>query len=145
MKKKILLLMPLLMTYLFSFGQFFYTDHSVVESVEISYKWKVVKDGPKELRLKFKNRNHHAVLISLSTDFYMNGFLEESSPLVDFCINNRSMVAGKLDGVIITSSALTNEQLNSEDFEFKINDITVQEIQQSCREWSAEAGEINTQ
>lgn len=138
MRKKFLMLFPLILSSLLSFGQFFYKSHSIVDSVEISYKWKEVKDGPKELRLKFKNKNVHPVLIDLSVDYYMTGVLEESSPLENFCVNGRSMVAGTLDGVIITSSNLSNKQLNSDDFKFEINDISVERVDQRCMRRNAE-------
>lgn len=132
MSKKLLLLFPLIFISLLSFGQFFYTDYTSVDQVDISYKWKNVKESPKELRLKLKNHNPYPVLLSLEVDYYMNGILKENVELDAFCLNAGRMVAGKLNGIIFTSSLLSNEELESGDFEFKINDIQVEQTE-TCK------------
>lgn len=116
-----------------SFAQFCYTEHSVTDNVKISYKWKEIKDGPTELRLKFKNKNPHAVLVNLEVDYYLSGILKESSQLEDFCLKAKQMVAGKFNGVIFTTTVLSNEELNSEEFKLEINDITTTKVE-NCPE-----------
>lgn len=132
MQKKLLLLTFLTSISLLSFGQFFYTDYTTVDNVEISYKWKTVKEGQKELRLKLKNHNPYPILLNLEVDYYMNGILKEEVNLDNFCLNDGRMVAGKMNGIIFTTSILSNEDLESEHFEFKINDILVEQTE-SCK------------
>lgn len=112
-----------------AFSQFCYTDHSTVDNVEISYKWKEVKDGHTELRLKLKNRNPHAVNISLEADYYLSGILKESSSLENFCLKANKMVAGKFNGVIFTATGISNEDLKSEEFSLEFNNILVEELE----------------
>lgn len=145
MKKKILLIFPLIMFSLISYGQFFYTDHSTVDSVEISYKWKEYSEEPTQLRLKFKNRNNHAVLISLDVDYYMNGILSESSTVDNFCVHRKGMVAGKLNGIIITSTELSNEELQSSDFELRINNIKIMEADECENKAEENNGSANSE
>ncbi len=114
-------------------AQFWYDEHSIVEGVKINYKWSdpgwLSKSTSYELRLKLKNENKHAVNVDFRIDFYLNGLLQETSKIEDFCISPRGMASGRLDGLYFTSLELTDEQLKSEVFTWEINDFTVDEVE----------------
>ena len=129
MYKRIILLLIVSFFGLQSYGQFCYDEYTTKDNVKISYKWKDVKDGPKELRFKLKNRNKYPVMVNLEVDYYMSGILQESSVLEDFCLNKKQLVAGKMNGVIFTTTELSNEDLESEDFKLEINNISIEKTE----------------
>ncbi len=117
-------------------GQRRYVDHSTVEGVEIQYRWTnsrwLNSSSPLELRLKIKNTNDYPIEISYVIDFYMGPLLEESSDLTTLCINPRLAKTGRLNGVYYRSSRLSNEQLESDEFEWEIRDLEIERVE-SCR------------
>jgi hypothetical protein len=112
-----------------------FVDHSTVDGVEIQYRWANEtrdKNSPLELRLKIKNNNSYPVQVSYDIEFYMGPMLEESSELTELCINPKLARTGRINGMFYRSTKLTNEQIESKDFSWEINDLTIEKVD-SCR------------
>jgi hypothetical protein len=112
-----------------------YIDHTDQDGVSIQYRWANStrdKDSPLELRLKIKNNNSYPVTVSYDVEFYMGPIMEESSELTELCINPRLAKTGRLNGMYYQSTKLSNEQIESKDFTWEINDLTIERVE-SCR------------
>jgi hypothetical protein len=113
-----------------------FVDHSTVDGVTIQYRWANSKgrdkNSPLELRLKIKNNNSYPVRVSYEIEFFMGPVLEESSDQTVLCINPKLARTGRINGMYYRSSKLSNEQIESEDFLWEINDLTIEEVE-SCR------------
>jgi hypothetical protein len=113
-----------------------FVDHSTVDGVDIQYRWAnskwLDKNSPLELRLKIKNNNSYPVRVSYEIEFYMGPMMEESSDLTELCINPKLARTGRINGMYYRSARLSNSQIESEDFTWEINDLTIEEVE-SCR------------
>lgn len=112
-----------------------FIDHSTVDGVDIQYRWANEtrdKDSPLELRLKIKNNNSYPVQVSYEIEFYMGPMMEESSEPTELCINPKLARTGRINGMYYRSTKLSNEQMESEDFIWEINDLKIEKVD-SCR------------
>ncbi len=113
-----------------------YVDHSEVDGVIIQYRWANSdwrdSDSPLELRLRIRNRNTHPVSVSYVIEFFMGPELKESSDLTKLCINSRRSKTGRLNGMYYQSGILSNEELQSEEFNWEIEDLEIKEVDE-CR------------
>lgn len=113
-----------------------YVDHSIVDGVEIQYRWANSKwldsSSPLELRLKIKNNNDYPVEVSYTIEFFMGPMHEESSDVTELCINPKLAKTGRINGMYYQSSSLSNQQLESDEFTWEIEDLEIVEVE-SCR------------
>lgn len=113
-----------------------YVDHSTVDGVEIQYRWANSKwldrNSPLELRLKIKNNNDYPVEVSYVIEFFMGPMHEESSDVTELCINPKLAKTGRINGMYYQSSSLSNQQLESDEFSWEIEDLEIVEVE-SCR------------
>lgn len=133
MKRKILLLVVFFGLFLgSSYAQFGYKQYTLVNGVDISYKYGTATNDKGEkvpaLMLKVKNSNDYAVEYSYSIDMYYEGILKQTTGKDTHCAKPHSTSMGKLNGVYYLLSDFTQEQVDKGDFEMKINDISVKKI-----------------
>lgn len=117
-------------------AQIRFVDHSEVEGITIQYRWARSKifdrSSPLELRLKIKNNNDYPVEISYVIEFYMGPVLEETSEISELCINPKLAKTGRINGMYYQSSILSNEQMESDQFSWEIEDLEIDRVE-SCR------------
>ncbi|MFO7923718.1 MAG: hypothetical protein R6U58_08515 [Bacteroidales bacterium] len=109
-----------------------YIDHSTVEGVDIQYRWVhstwIDRSSPLELRLKIKNNNDYPVEVSYVIEFFMGPMLEERSDTTRLCINRKLAKTGRINGMYYQSNKLTNEEIESDEFIWEINDLNIKQV-----------------
>ncbi len=113
-----------------------FVDHSVIEGVDIQYRWANSKffdrNSPLELRLKMKNNNDYPIRITWDIEFYMGPKLIETNEETEVCINPKLARTGRINGMFYRSSNLNNRQLESDEFNWEITNIEIERVE-SCR------------
>lgn len=135
--KKLTLSISILLFSLIASAQYNYTQVSNVDKVDISYKWRNTKlfdtDSPLELAIKLKNRNDSSVQVSFSVDYYINGLLDGTTKIEEFCIKKNKTARGEYNGLLLTSEGKTEELVTSEEFKVEFNSIDIKKVP-SCDE-----------
>lgn len=135
--KKLTLSISILLFTLIASAQYNYTQVSNVDKVEISYKWRNTKlfdtDSPLELAIKLKNRNDSSVQVSFTVDYYINGLLDGTTKIEEFCIKKNKTARGEYNGLLLTSEGKTEELVTSEEFKVEFNSIDIKKVT-SCDE-----------
>lgn len=135
--KKLTLSISILLFSLIASAQYNYTQVSNVDKVDISYKWRNTKlfdtDSPLELAIKLKNRNDSSVQVSFSVDYYINGLLDGTTKIEEFCIKKNKTARGEYNGLLLTSEGKTEELVTSEEFKVEFNSIEIKKVP-SCDE-----------
>lgn len=135
--KKLTLSISILIFSLIASAQYNYTQVSNVDKVDISYKWRNTKlfdtDSPLELAIKLKNRNDSSVQVSFSVDYYINGLLDGTTKIEEFCIKKNKTARGEYNGLLLTSEGKTEELVTSEEFKVEFNSIDIKKVP-SCDE-----------
>ncbi len=136
MKKLILSILIVLFSIIAS-AQYNYSQIITTNKVDISYKWRNTKlfdtNSPLELAIKLKNRNDSAVQVSFSVDYYINGLLDGTTKIDEFCIKKNRAARGEYNGLLLTSEGKTEQLVTSEDFKVEFNSIDIKKVA-SCAE-----------
>ncbi len=110
-----------------------YQEFKTEDGVEFSYRWSrssfFDRSSPLELRLKVQNTNDYPVEVSFQVDFYMGPVVKESSQTTELCIRPKLAKTGRLNGVYYRSSVLSNEEIESDDFEWLIEDLEIKKVE----------------
>lgn len=82
-------------------------------------------DGGSEtaIFLKVVNGNDQDCSYSFGLDFYFKGKATDSMPVMKYCLKAGRTAQGKMNGVYFQSDSLTDEQMASDDFEFELIDL----------------------
>lgn len=135
--KELTLSISILLFSLIASAQYNCTQVSTVDKVDISYKWRNTKlfdtDSPLELAIKLKNRNDSSVQVSFSVDYYINGLLDGTTKIEEFCIKKNKTARGEYNGLLLTSEGKTEELVTSEEFKVEFNSIDIKKVP-SCDE-----------
>ena len=135
--KELTLSISILLFSLIASAQYNYTQVSNVDKVDISYKWRNTKlfdtDSPLELAIKLKNRNDSSVQVSFSVDYYINGLLDGTTKIEEFCIKKNKTARGEYNGLLLTSEGKTEELVTSDEFKVEFNSIDIKKVP-SCNE-----------
>ncbi len=127
--KKLQLISLLLILSSSIFAQCKYEVQSKTDQVELSYKWKRTKlfdkSSPKVVLIKLKNENDYAALINFKADYYIDGILEETNTITDFCMKASKTYRGKINGIILQTEKLNNADFEKENFKLEFNDIKI--------------------
>ncbi len=111
----------------------FYDEFKTEEGVEFSYRWTrsnfFDRSSPLELRLKVKNTNDYPVEVSFQVDFYMGPVVKESSHTTKLCIRRKLAKTGRLNGVYYRSSVLSNEEIESDEFEWMLEELEIKRVE----------------
>lgn len=111
----------------------FYDEFKTEDGVEFSYRWTrsnfFDRSSPLELRLKVKNTNDYPVEVSFQVDFYMGPVVKESSNTTKLCIRPKLAKTGRLNGVYYRSSVLSNEEIESDDFEWILEELEIKRVE----------------
>ncbi|MFT6998033.1 MAG: hypothetical protein ACJAQ4_001792 [Cryomorphaceae bacterium] len=109
-----------------------YTQYQKVNGLEISTKWGQAKDadGVKKdaLLLKVENTADQAVTLAMDINLYYEGMLRESGRIEGECIPGLKSRVGKLNGIYFVPENFTSEQLTNSNFNFTLDEIEVEEV-----------------
>lgn len=121
------------LTGLVSFSQGDYSPLSDTLGLEISSKIDKLKGEDGEFKravfLQINNQNEFDVEYSFSIDLYWQGKRVEYLTNEVRCVKAQKKLKGKLNGIYFTCDQLTNEQMESKDFEYDLSDLEVKEIE----------------
>lgn len=116
------------------YSQFGYTAYQKVDGLNVSTKWGKARDaeGTKKpaLLLAFENTNNYPVSYSFDILLYYEGVLRENGRIEDYCLDGLKSNVGKLNGIYFIPEKFTEEQLKNSDFNFVLEDIVVEKIEQ---------------
>lgn len=84
--------------------------------------------------LAFENTNNYPVSYSFDILLYYEGVLRENGRIEDVCLDGLKSSVGKLNGIFFIPQKFTAEQLKNSDFNFVIEDIVVEKIDQCVDE-----------
>jgi hypothetical protein len=131
--KKALILSAILLVSLTSFAQCKYNEAVSNENVILSYKWKRAKSFDKnsdmELRIKIKNLKKSAILVDFNADYYLDGILQETSVVEDFCIKSKRTARGKVNGIILKPNSAIIEIREKENFKLEFSGLSTEETE----------------
>ncbi|MDA3911083.1 MAG: hypothetical protein PF448_06985 [Bacteroidales bacterium] len=105
-------------------AQFGYkNEHETIDGVEISYKWSQSKwwkkSSPKQLRFKMKNTNDYKVNVKFELVYLLDHVVKFKSGALEAEIKAGKALSGKLNGFYFESPAISNKQLESEQFDWE--------------------------
>lgn len=133
MTKKIQLISLLLFLSTSIFAQCKYEEYTTKDNVELSYKWKRTKlfdkTSPKVVLIKLENENDYSALISFKADYYLDGVLEETNTITDFCMKANKTYRGKINGIILETEKLNNGDFRQDGFKLEFNDIKIEKTE----------------
>jgi hypothetical protein len=131
--KKFLIASSILLITVTGFAQCKYNEAVSNENVVLSYKWKKAKcldkNSEMELRIKIKNLKKSAVLVDFNADYYLDGVLQETSVIEDFCIKSKRTARGKVNGIILKPNAEIIEIRDKENFKLEFSGVTIEETE----------------
>jgi len=114
-------------------AQFGYDQYVKKEGVSISTKWGSAKneagEKKKALLFKVKNENEFDVQYNMEVLFYYEGILRERGIIDKQCLSAGRSSMGKLNGQYFIPTEFTEEQLTNPNFNFEIESIEVEEIE----------------
>lgn len=107
-----------------------YKEKTQQDGVIVYYKWdhkdSKNESSPLQLVLKIKNNNKQAVSLSFGVEYYMTGVMQEGLELEDFCIKSRGTANGRMNGIVLNVSTLTNKDIMSDGFTWELTDLKVE-------------------
>ena len=110
-------------------AQFGYKKHSEKDGITVFYKWKhskiFNKNSPLELNLKIKNTNDYTVNSKISVLYYIDGVLNQENNLSFEGLKPVKFYILYMAGIGLYSE-LSNEQLTSESFTWKLEILEVE-------------------
>lgn len=116
------------------YSQIGYTAYQKVDGLNVSTKWGKARDadGTKKpaLLLAFENTNNYPVSYSFDILLYYEGILRENGRIEDVCLDGLKSNVGKLNGIYFIPEKFTEEQLKNSDFNFVLEEIQVEKIDQ---------------
>lgn len=114
-------------------AQFGYDQYVEKEGINISTKWGTAKNeaGEKKKALLFKVKNENAFDAQYSMEilFYYEGILRERGIIDQQCLPAGRSSMGKLNGQYFIPTEFSEEQLSNPNFNFEIESIEVEEIE----------------
>lgn len=120
------------------YSQIGYTPYQKVDGLNVSTKWGTARDEDRTkkpaLMLAFENTNNYPVRYSFDILLYYEGVLRENGRIEDVCLDGLKSSVGKLNGIFFIPQKFTAEQLKNSDFNFVIEDIVVEKIDQCVDE-----------
>lgn len=109
-----------------------YTSYMTKDGLKISTKWSKAKDaqGTKKpaLLIGIQNTNEYSVVYRYTINLFYEGMLRESGQMEEICIDGLKSRIGRLNGVYFIPEKFTPEQLKSTDFNFEIDDVEVERV-----------------
>lgn len=109
-----------------------YSEQKRQDGLKIATKWGKAKDESGERRtallIAVENTNSHALEYGFNIRFYYEGRLRETGVIPTSCIEGLKSKVGKLTGTYFIPNEFTEEQLQSPDFGFELNDIEVERV-----------------
>tara|TARA_R110002049_G_scaffold247413_11_gene421623 strand:+ start:1569 stop:1985 length:417 start_codon:yes stop_codon:yes gene_type:complete len=130
--KKIILSLSIILFGFCASAQYSYNKVITTENVELSYKWRNTKlfdtSSPLDLALKLKNSNDSAVMVNFSVQYYMDGILDGTTQIDDFCIKKNRTARGEYNGLILKSEGKTEEVVTSEGFKLEFSDLNIRKV-----------------
>lgn len=116
-----------------AFAQFGYKNvHDTIDGVAISYKWShskcLNKSSPLQLRLKIKNTNDYDVKINFELAYLLDHIVKFKSGEQETVIKSGRARSGKLNGFYFQTDKLSNEEIESEKFEWDFLKFEVNKI-----------------
>ncbi|MBR9833116.1 hypothetical protein GYB57_13290 [bacterium] len=135
--KKILTLSAILFLSITSFAQCKYNEGVSNDDIQLFYQWKRAKLFDKnsdiELRIKIKNLKKTAILVDFNADYYLDGVLQETSVIEDFCIKSKRTARGKVNGIIIKPTPEIVEIREKENFKLEFSGLKSEQTE-ACAE-----------
>lgn len=118
-------------------AQLGYAPYVTENGLKISTKWGKAKDadGAKKpaLMIGVVNDNPYAVTYAYTINLYYEGILRETGRMEELCILGQKSNIGKINGVYFIPQKFSEAQLNSTDFNFTIDAIDVEQVE-NCKE-----------
>jgi len=131
--KHFILALTLVISGLSVSAQFGYDQYVEKEGLSISTKWGSAKNDAgekkKALLFKVKNENDYDAQYSMEILFYYEGILRERGIIDEQCLSAGRSSMGKLNGQYFIPSEFTEEQLSNSNFNFEIESIEVEEVE----------------
>jgi len=111
------------------YAQLGYSEYQTVDGLKVFTKWGKARDESGErkpaLLLAFENTNSYPVAYSFDILLYYEGIMRENGSISDQCLDGLKSNVGRLNGIYFIPNNFTEEQLNSSDFNFEIDNIEV--------------------
>ncbi len=130
--KKFTLSLSITLLGLIASAQYSYTAVNTLNNVELSYKWRNTvlfdTDSNLELAIKLKNRNDSAVSVSFAVDYYINGMLDGTTLIENYCIEAKKTARGEYNGLLLNSEGKTEELVTSEEFKLEFNNVSIKKV-----------------
>ncbi|MGD1846916.1 MAG: hypothetical protein ACFB10_16120 [Salibacteraceae bacterium] len=113
-----------------------YTFDSIQEGVKVSSKmthsrWKR-EESPLMLCLKLHNTNTYAVNFTFTMEFYQYGMVAETMEPVTVCLKPDETLVGRRGSLCWLSESLDNAVLQSDAFDWEMNDVSVTALETEC-------------
>ena len=118
-------------------AQLGYEPYVTESGLKVSTKWGKAKDedGTRKpaLMIGIVNDNPYAVTYAYTINLYYEGILRETGRMEALCILGQKSNIGKINGVFFIPKKFTEAQLQSSDFNFTIDSIDVEQVE-NCQE-----------
>lgn len=108
------------------------------DGVSVYYKWShqnpIDKNSPLQMVFKMVNENEESVQVSFDILYYIEGVLKEKNGVKDFCIKGGKTANGRFNGLVFSTSNISNAQIESDVFEWELSDMKVVKLEGDCPE-----------
>lgn len=130
--KKLILSLSIILCSIYVSAQYSYTKVNDTNQISLSYKWRNTKlfdtKSPLELALKLKNKSDSSVMVNFSVQYYIDGILDGTTQINDFCIKKNRTARGEYNGLILKSDNKTEELVKSDRFTLEFSELSINKV-----------------